>query len=132
LFPSEGLPLSSDPGMVRVAGLVLYTFGLGLALTGRAQLGRSWTDSETPGQVQKPALICHGLYSLIRHPIYTGDILLLTGLELALNSQLILLVLGMIPVILMQAIREEQTLIRNLPGYDAYCRRTKRFLPFVA
>ena len=132
LLPWTILPLSSDVAPLRFAGLLLYTLGLGMAITGRAQLGNSWSDIEVPGQVAKAALVSHGLYRYIRHPIYTGDILLLIGLELALNSQVLFVILLMVPVILRQAIREERLLIRDLPGYDTYCGRTKRFLPFVA
>lgn len=132
LIPWTILPLSSDAAPLQFAGLLLYTLGLAMAITGRAQLGNSWSDIETPGQVAKAALISHGLYRYVRHPIYTGDILLLTGLELALNSQLLFGILLMVPVILRQAISEERLLVRNLPGYQAYCGHTKRFLPFVA
>ena len=132
LIPWTILPLSSDAAPLQVAGLLLYTLGLAMAIAGRSQLGNSWSDIETPGQVAKATLISHGLYRYIRHPIYTGDILLLIGLELALNSQVLLLILLMVPVILRQAIHEERLLIRNLPGYVSYCARTKRFLPFVA
>jgi protein-S-isoprenylcysteine O-methyltransferase Ste14 len=131
LIPWTILPLSADPVPFRAVGLLLYTLGLAMALAGRAQLGESWSDIEAPGQVAKAALVAHGLYRFIRHPIYTGDILLLTGLELALNSQGLFLILLMIPVILRQAVREERLLVRNLPGYESYCARTKRFLPFV-
>lgn len=132
LIPWTILPLAADALPLQIAGVTLYTLGLAMALTGRTQLGNSWSDIETPGQVAKAALISHGLYRYVRHPIYTGDILLLIGLELALNSQGLLVILLMVPVILRQAIREERMLVRNLPGYDAYCGRTKRFLPFVA
>jgi protein-S-isoprenylcysteine O-methyltransferase Ste14 len=132
LIPWTILPISSNAAPLQFAGLLLYTLGLAMAITGRAQLGNSWSDIEAPGQVAKAALISHGLYRYIRHPIYTGDILLLTGLELALNSQVLFVILLMVPVILRQAIQEERLLVRNLPGYGAYCGRTKRFLPFVA
>jgi protein-S-isoprenylcysteine O-methyltransferase Ste14 len=132
LIPWTVLPLTVDPTGVQFAGIALYTLGLAMALAGRAQLGNSWSDIEVPGQVSKAALISHGLYGYIRHPIYTGDILLLIGLELALNSQVLFAILLMVPVILRQAIREERLLIRDLPGYDAYCERTKRFVPFIA
>ena len=132
LIPWTILPLSGDATPVRTAGALLYALGLTLAILGRTQLGNSWSDIETPGQVAKSTLISHGMYGYIRHPIYTGDILLLIGLELALNSQLLFMILLMVPVILLQAIREERLLIRSLPGYCDYCRHTKRFLPFVA
>lgn len=132
LIPRTILPLADDPGAVQLAGAVLFTMGVVMAITGRAQLGSSWSDIEAPGQVAKASLISHGLYGYIRHPIYTGDIMLLIGLELALNSALVFGIALMAPVILLQAIREERLLIRNLPGYSEYCRRTKRFVPFVA
>lgn len=132
LTPWTILPLRDNPEPVQAAGALLFTVGLGMALLGRSQLGNSWSDIEAPGQVAKAALISHGLYGYIRHPIYSGDILLLAGLELSLNSQLLFAVLLMVPAILLQAIREEHLLVRSLPGYRDYCRRTKRFLPFIA
>src|SRR6185437_15762601 len=105
LLPWTVLPLAADPVPLQIAGLTIYTAGLAMALTGRAQLGKSWSDIEAPGQVAKAALISHGLYRYVRHPIYTGDILLLLGLEMALNSQVLFAIFLMIPVILRQAIR---------------------------
>lgn len=131
-IPRTILPLSGDPAPVRAAGAFLFTVGLVMAILGRALLGNSWSDIEAPGQVAKAVLVSRGLYKYIRHPIYTGDIILLIGLELSLNSQLLFGILLMAPAILLQAIREERLLILNLPGYRDYCRRTKRFLPFIA
>ena len=69
LIPWTILPLSEDPAAVRTAGALLFTFGLAIAIAGRAQLGSSWSDIEVPGQVAKSALISDGLYGYIRHPI---------------------------------------------------------------
>jgi protein-S-isoprenylcysteine O-methyltransferase Ste14 len=132
LIPWTILPLSEDPAPLRAAGIFLYTVGLAMAILGRAMLGNSWSDIEAPGHVAKAVLVSRGLYAYIRHPIYTGDILLLIGLELSLNSQLLFAIVLMVPVILLQAVREERLLVMNLPGYRDYCRRTKRFLPFIA
>ena len=126
------LPLSSDPQGLRIAGAILYTAGLAIAIAGRVQLGDNWLDIETAGVKQRQAVVSRGIYRFIRHPIYAGDLLLLAGLELALNSWLILFVALLTPVVLRQAIREEQMLVSTLPGYNSYCRRTKRFIPYVA
>jgi protein-S-isoprenylcysteine O-methyltransferase Ste14 len=72
------------------------------------------------------------LYRYIRHPIYVGDLLLLAGLELSLNSWLVAGVIVMAPFVLWKAIREEQVLARALPDYDSYRMKTKRFIPFIA
>jgi len=126
------LPLSSDPQGLRIAGAILYTAGLAIAIAGRVQLGDNWLDIETAGVKQRQTVVSRGIYRFIRHPIYAGDLLLLAGLELALNSWLILFVALLTPVVLRQAIREEQMLVSTLPGYNSYCRRTKRFIPYVA
>lgn len=126
------LPLSSDPQGLRIAGVVLYTAGLMLAILGRIQLGENWLDIESAAVKKTQAVVSNGIYRYLRHPIYVGDLMLLIGLELALNSWGVLLVLLLIPIVLRQAIAEERMLRRSLPGYDLYCRRSWRFIPFLA
>lgn len=128
----EPLLILDEPASLRLIGVILYTLGLAVAVLGRVQLGSNWADIETAGVHSKQQVVSRGVYRLIRHPIYTGDLLLLAGLELALNSWLVLGVLVLVPVVTRQAVREEQMLRRTLEGYDEYCRRTKRFVPFVA
>jgi protein-S-isoprenylcysteine O-methyltransferase Ste14 len=125
------LPLSQDPRMLRSIGLVFYTLGLVAAVTARIQLGRNWSDIEKARLQQDHALVARGLYRYVRHPIYGGDLLMLFGLELALNSWCVLGVIALIVYVRKQAIREERQLLQALPGYDQYCRRTTRFLPFL-
>jgi protein-S-isoprenylcysteine O-methyltransferase Ste14 len=127
----EILPLSASPEGLRTAGVILYTIGLAMAVTGRVQLGWNWSDIEKSHVKKDHALVEHGLYKYVRHPIYAGDLLLLAGLELALNSWGILGVLAITVYVRAQAVREESSLKSALPGYDAYCRRTSRFLPFL-
>jgi protein-S-isoprenylcysteine O-methyltransferase Ste14 len=125
------LPVESDPSGLRIAGAVIYTVGLALALASRIQLGRNWTDIETAGVLDSHSIISSGIYRYIRHPIYVGDLLLLLGLELSLNSWLVAGVALMAPLVLWKAVREEKMLIEKLPGYAAYCLRTKRFIPYL-
>lgn len=127
----EVLPISSDPYPWRVLGLALYTIGLATAIAGRVQLGWNWSDIEHARVKRDHALVSHGIYRYVRHPIYAGDLLLLIGLELALNSWLVLGALALAAYIRRRAIREEGQLRQVLPGYDQYCRRTARFLPFL-
>lgn len=127
----EILPISGDPSMLRAAGLALYTLGLAIAVAGRIQLGWNWSDIEKAYVKQDHALVSHGLYRYVRHPIYTGDLLLVLGLELALNSWLALGTFALALYVRRQAMREELQLGRSLPGYDQYCRRTTRFIPYL-
>jgi protein-S-isoprenylcysteine O-methyltransferase Ste14 len=125
------LPISGDPFVIRVIGTAIYSAGLLVAIAARFQLGDNWSNIETGQVLTNQHVVSRGIYSYIRHPIYTGDLLLLVGLELALNSWLVLGVLLLIPVVLLKAIKEEQMLQRELAGYGDYCRETKRFIPFL-
>ena len=125
------LPLAEQPSALTLAGIVLYTAGLIIALTGRIQLGRNWTDIEKSYVKDEHRLVSHGLYHYMRHPIYTGDVLLLLGLELALNSWFVLGVAAIAVYVRRQAIREEHKLKQSIPDYDRYCERTARFVPFL-
>jgi protein-S-isoprenylcysteine O-methyltransferase Ste14 len=126
------LPLAKDAAALRLAGAALYTLGLLAAMAGRIQLGRNWSDIEKSYVKQGHALVTHGLYRYVRHPIYTGDMLLLLGLELALNSWCALGVIALALYVRAQTIREESNLLKSLPGYDEYCRHTSRSLPFIS
>ncbi len=125
------LPLTSDPLVLRIAGTLIYSAGLLIAIRGRTELGGNWSDIEVARVLNKQRVVSNGPYRLIRHPIYVGDLMLLLGLELALNSYLVLGVLLLAPIVLRQAVEEEKKLARALPGYEAYCANTKRFIPFV-
>ena len=126
------VPIAQDPGRLRAAGAFLFTAGLAIAIIARLQLGDNWLDIETAAVKRYQRVVSRGIYGYVRHPIYVGDLILLVGLELAVNSWLVLGAALLIPVVLRQAVKEEAGLLRSLPGYDIYCRRTKRFIPFVA
>lgn len=127
----EILPIVRYPYLVRVFGLALYTSGLGIAILGRLQLGDNWADIEAAQIVRNQAVVATGIYRCIRHPIYAGDLALLLGFELSLNSWLVLGVGALAPYVLWRAVQEERLLSAQLPGYDHYCARTWRFVPFV-
>jgi protein-S-isoprenylcysteine O-methyltransferase Ste14 len=130
-FMPDVLPLAEDPALLRVVGVILYTAGLMVALCGRIQLGNNWLDIEAAGVKREQAVVSKGIYRYVRHPIYIGDLALLIGLELALNSWLVILAALLVPVVLQRAVREESMLATTLPGYSLYCRQTKRFIPFL-
>jgi len=75
-----------------------------------------------------------GPYKIIRHPMYTGGMIFLLFTPLALGSywSLIPFSVGTIVPIILRIINEEKLLNANLPGYAAYCQKTKyRLIPFI-
>jgi protein-S-isoprenylcysteine O-methyltransferase Ste14 len=131
ILSPDVLPISADPLMLRIVGGTTYTVGLIVAMLGRLHLGNNWSDIEVGRVKESHAIVTRGIYAFIRHPIYVGDLLLLLGLELALNSWLVLTVVALTPIVLKRAICEEETLRNALPGYDEYARRVKRFIPYI-
>lgn len=130
-FLPEIFPISNEPFALYVVGTIIYTIGLLTAIAARFQLGKNWANIETGQVLKTQEVVSKGIYGFIRHPIYTGDLFLLLGLELALNSWLFLGVFLLAPVVMIKAMKEEKMLVRKLTGYDAYCARTKRFIPFL-
>jgi protein-S-isoprenylcysteine O-methyltransferase Ste14 len=129
--PWYWFPIAGDPQRLVAVGVAIYTLGLAVAIAGRVQLGGNWSDIETARVLTHQTVVNHGLYRYVRHPIYVGDLLLLAGLELALNSWLVLGIIVLAPIVLSRAVREEELLKQSLTGYREYCKTSKRFIPFI-
>jgi protein-S-isoprenylcysteine O-methyltransferase Ste14 len=130
-MPFSWAPIAESSRGLMAVGVLVYTVGLALAISGRTQLGGNWSDIEAAQVLPQQAVVHRGVYKYVRHPIYVGDLLLLTGLELSLNSWLVLGIGILAPVVLLRAIREEELLKSVLVGYREYCATSKRFIPFV-
>lgn len=127
----ELLPITDHPTALRMIGTFIFFMGFATAVTGRLHLGQNWVDLEDYQILPKQLLVTNGIYRYTRHPIYTGDVLLLVGLELALNSWLVLGVAIPLLLIIRQALAEEALLSQAFPAYRAYCSQTKRFIPYL-
>jgi protein-S-isoprenylcysteine O-methyltransferase Ste14 len=125
------LPISAAPAGLQLLGGALYLLGLGLAVAARVQLGRNWLDIESPDVLPGQTIVDRGIYRYVRHPIYAGDLFLVAGLELALNSWLVLGVVPLALFVFRRVLAEESLLLRTFPSYARYCATTKRFIPFV-
>jgi protein-S-isoprenylcysteine O-methyltransferase Ste14 len=76
-------------------------------------------------------VISTGPYSVVRHPMYAGALLLLIGMPLALGSWYGLLgILLLLAVLIWRLLDEETFLCRNLPGYSEYSAKVRwRLIP---
>jgi len=78
-------------------------------------------------------VISTGPYALVRHPMYSGALILMFGIPLALGSWwgLLFLIPG-VAVIIWRLLDEEKFLSRNLAGYSEYKNKVRnRLVPFV-
>lgn len=78
-------------------------------------------------------VISTGPYSLIRHPMYLGTLLMYLATPIALGSYAAApLFLLFVPIIVFRILNEEEVLRRDLPGYAGYCSKTRfRLLPYI-
>ena len=77
--------------------------------------------SATIEVAQGQEVISTGPYALVRHPMYTGGLLYLTGMPLALGSFWgFLALVGMVPFLLWRLFDEERFLSKHLRGYTDY------------
>jgi protein-S-isoprenylcysteine O-methyltransferase Ste14 len=78
-------------------------------------------------------VISTGPYALVRHPMYIGALVMLSGVPLALGSWWgMLMVIPMMLVIVWRLLDEETFLARNLPGYSEYRNEVRyRLVPFL-
>ncbi len=117
---------SSVPIAVCLAGVALVATGLVMTVLVVKQNNYASTtvQVETGQQV-----ISTGLYSHVRHPMYTANALILTGLPLALGSYWGLLFLIPGVVVLASRIRDEEKLLtEQLDGYRDYTERVRHRL----
>jgi protein-S-isoprenylcysteine O-methyltransferase Ste14 len=121
---------SQMPAPMSVIGDVLVAIGLGLAMLVIIQNSYAAANVRVEAGQQ---LVSTGLYGLVRHPMYTGNVVLMLGIPLALGSYwgFFLLVPGML-VLVLRIRDEEKLLTHELSGYRDYTQRVHyRLLPYV-
>jgi protein-S-isoprenylcysteine O-methyltransferase Ste14 len=121
---------SPVPTTVTVVGDILVAVGLGVAMLVVAQNGYAAANiTVESGQT----LVSTGLYGLVRHPMYSGSVIMMVGVPLALDSYWGLVFV--IPALVALALRirdEEELLQQQLSGYREYEQQVHyRLVPFV-
>jgi len=113
-----------------VLGDFLVLVGLFLAIWARVTLGGNWSARVTLKENHE--LIQRGPYRVVRHPIYSGLLLMIIGTAVLAGQ-----VGGFIALVIcfcgfwVKLRQEEALLSKHLPGYSEYMQRTKALVPFI-
>jgi protein-S-isoprenylcysteine O-methyltransferase Ste14 len=118
------------PTGIGLVGDVLVAVGLGVTMLVAIQ------NSYAAATVRVEAdqrLVSTGLYGLVRHPMYAGNVTLMVGIPLALGSYwgLVLVIPGLM-VLGLRIHDEEQLLREKLDGYCEYQQKVRyRLVPYM-
>jgi protein-S-isoprenylcysteine O-methyltransferase Ste14 len=121
---------SQVPTPVIVIGDILVAFGLGMATM---VVNQNSYAAATIRVEAEQTVVSTGLYSLVRHPMYAGALIMMVGMPLALDSYWGLVTF--LPGLAVLAFRiddEEKMLRQELAGYHEYTQKVHyRLVPGV-
>jgi protein-S-isoprenylcysteine O-methyltransferase Ste14 len=110
---------------------LIVLVGLAIALWGRATLGRNWNID--PGLKENHELIARGPYAYVRHPMYSGLIIMLLGTVMWFGTATgLVFFLACFAGTWLKLRQEEILLTRHFGAlYPRYQARVKALIPFV-
>jgi protein-S-isoprenylcysteine O-methyltransferase Ste14 len=116
------------PAPVRVAAALCTLGGLVVVAAASLQLGRALTATPLPNG--RGSLRNGGLYRVVRHPIYSGVLLIVIGLAVR-SASWVSGALAAVTIVFfnVKALWEERRLSEAFDGYAAYAAVTPRFVP---
>lgn len=126
---SQFAPL--DNRFFDILGLVVGLCGIALCRIAQITIGKSWRvgiDSSS-----KTDLITTGIYKYIRNPTYTGLFILCLGVWLIFPTALFFMWILAFYLMMEFQVRCEEEYLAGVHGekFAEYCKRTKRYVPFV-
>ncbi len=116
--------------VLAVVGAIAIVAGLFIVRLAAQQLGDALTALPAPRR--KGTLVQIGLYAHVRHPIYSGVLLLVLGWAIAWASALGLIWTAIVIAFFFAKARHEEVLLTaHYPDCAAYAAKTKRLIPGV-
>lgn len=127
-FTFQLFPITEPTSIV---GFIFVVVGLMMAVAARKILADNWSANVEIKNDHE--LITTGVYSLARHPIYTGVIAMTIGTFVATASIPSLIIMLICGWFLSRKLVEEEVLLTNhFPHeYPAYQKRVKSLIPFL-
>jgi protein-S-isoprenylcysteine O-methyltransferase Ste14 len=128
LLDRRFVPLAIWPAAL---GAALTFAGLVFSVWARFALAGNWSDFV---QIKHDhELIVDGPYRWVRHPIYTGLLLMFAGTALAVGEWRGVLAVGIVAASFWRKLRLEEAVMRRQFGeaYELYAQQVQALIPFV-
>ncbi len=119
------------PEALARTGLLVEVAGIALRFWSMRTLGAAYSRTLRTGAGQ--GVVEDGPYAAVRHPGYLGTLLVWLGFALTSGRASAVVAIGALfgRAYGRRIEAEERLLVRDLPGYAEYRRRTKRVVPLV-
>jgi protein-S-isoprenylcysteine O-methyltransferase Ste14 len=119
---------SPVPAAICLVGDVLVAAGLGVVAV--VIIHNSYAAA-TVRVAEGQQVVSTGLYGMVRHPMYTGNVIMMIGIPLALGSYWGLVFVAPGVIVLIARIRDEERLLqKELDGYREYTQKVRyRLVP---
>ena len=130
IFACRSFQVAVLTGPLQYAGLALIAAGILFREWAIAILGNRFTVRVQVAGTQR--LVTRGPYRYIRHPSYTGTLMTLTGLALAVGTWLAAIIVVILSLAAYEyRIRVEEEALRNAFGkeFEEYKKRTGKLFP---
>jgi protein-S-isoprenylcysteine O-methyltransferase Ste14 len=128
LVPSSGLNTGVFSTFLVSVSLTSMFIGIVILGLSALALGKSLTAHPMPGK--NAVLVTDGLYRFVKHPIYSGLILLSFGLTIAGGFfPHTIFFIALVVLLNYKASFEEKLLASTYAGYAEYSKKTGRFIP---
>jgi protein-S-isoprenylcysteine O-methyltransferase Ste14 len=117
---------------ISLLGAALFLAGVAIRYISMRELKEGFTYSLQPGRDRK--MVDTGIYRYLRHPSYTGMVLLSLAIPVIYMSLvgMALMVASTLPHILVRIRKEEEILMEELGAdYIKYMEDTKKLVPFI-
>lgn len=121
----------ADTPTIGLTAAIVTVVGLLITLWARLTLGANWSGTVTFKENHE--LITGGPYAFVRHPIYTGMLMMLLGTVIISGHAFGFAILALGTFMLwLKSLDEERMMIKHFPdAYPPYKKRVRALIPFV-
>lgn len=126
-----GLTSELTKQIMMILGTAMIIVGCMANITGRFNLGKNWANQIKI--YKEHTLVQTGMYSIVRHPLYSSIILMFYGGCLVYRNIAAFLAVSLvfIPFMYYRAKQEEALLLQSFSAYEEYKKKTGMLFPKI-